>query len=154
MRKILATVATLGLAGLGVLVPVSGAQASAACDAAWDNATSGHFYAYDNTSCSGLLGHTESWDSDWGNSSGPFEGGDTNKASSILHKGTSGLAVMVLNGTGQDWAGGHACIKKSEYYMSSLSGWTFTSGSEYSVNNGISSHQWVPNSDCGKFLDS
>lgn len=32
MRKILATAATLGLAGLGVIVPSGGAQAATACD--------------------------------------------------------------------------------------------------------------------------
>ncbi|MET8828387.1 hypothetical protein ABZX40_21895 [Streptomyces sp. NPDC004610] len=152
MRKILATTATLGLTALGVILPASGAQASAACDTAWNSAVSGRFYAYDHTQCSGFMGSTESWDSDWGNSSGPFQGDDTNKASSILHKGTSGLAVQVFNGTGQDWAGGHTCLAKSEYYMSSLSGHTFTSGEP--VNNGISSHRWVANGSCGKFLNS
>ncbi|MFE5601381.1 hypothetical protein ACFQ8O_19600 [Streptomyces coelicoflavus] len=152
MRKILAAAATLGLAGLGAIVPATGAQASTACDNAWHNARSGYFYAYSGYNCSGYIGSTGSWDSDYGNSSGPFQGGDTNTASSILHKGTSGMAVQVFNGTGQDWGGGHTCIKKSEYYMSSLSGHTFTSGA--GVNNGISSHRWVWNSSCGKFLNS
>lgn len=152
MRRILAAAATLGLAGLGVLVPATGAQASEACDRAWHGALGGYFYAYANDHCSGYLGKTTSWDSDWGNSSGPFQGGDTNEAQSILHKGTSGMAVQVFNGTGQDWGGGHTCIKKSEYYMSDLSGFTFTSG--LGVDNNISSHRWVWNSSCGKFLDS
>ncbi|KAF2778053.1 hypothetical protein ACFWQ6_27900 [Streptomyces coelicoflavus] len=152
MRKILAAAATLGLAGLGAIVPATGAQAATACDTAWHNARSGYFYAYSGYNCSGYIGSTDSWDSDYGNSSGPFQGGDTNTASSILHKGTSGMAVQVFNGTGQDWGGGHTCIKKSEYYMSSLAGHTFTSGA--GVNNGISSHRWVWNSSCGKFLNS
>ncbi|MBD0838711.1 hypothetical protein [Streptomyces sp. TRM68416] len=152
MRKTLATAAVLGLAGLGVLVPTTSAQASENCNLEWHGAMSGHFYAYDGANCVYILGHTASWDSDWGNSTGPFQGGDTNDARSILHKGTSGLAVQVFNGTGQDWGGGHTCIKKSEKYMSDLDGFTFTSGA--SVSNGISSHRWVEESKCGKFLDS
>ena len=152
MRKTLATAATLGLAGLGVILPAGGAQAASACDTAYANAVSGRFYAYNYDNCSGYLGSTDSWDSDWGNSTGPFQGGDTNKAQSILHKGTSGMAVQVFNGTGQDWGGGHTCIKKSEYYMSNLTGHTFTSGA--GVDNNISSHRWVYESSCGKFLNS
>ncbi|WP_399887774.1 hypothetical protein ACGH7X_24010 [Streptomyces sp. BBFR51] len=154
MRKILAATATLGLAGLGVIVPATGAQAATTCDKAWNNARSGYFYAYDGQNCIGNIGSTDSWDSDYGNSSGPFQGSDTNRASSILHKGTSGLAVQVFNGTGQDWSGGHTCIKKSEYYMSDLVGDSFTSGKKYLVNNGISSHRWVPEDKCDRFLDS
>ncbi|KOG31372.1 hypothetical protein [Streptomyces resistomycificus] len=152
MRKTLAAAATLGLAGLAVIVPTSGAQAATPCDNAWNSATNGYFYAYANDNCSGYLGSAEGADSNWGNSQGSFQGGDTNNAESILHKGTSGLAVQVFNGTGEDWAGGHTCIKKSEYYMSSLNGFSFTSG--YDVDNEISSHRWVAEGSCGKFLDS
>ncbi|MFD5631952.1 MULTISPECIES: hypothetical protein [unclassified Streptomyces] len=152
MRKILAAAATIGLAGLAVLIPTSGAQAATACDNAWNSATSGYFYAYSGDNCSGYLGSADGQDANWGNGQGAFQSGDTNNAESILHKGTSGLAVQLFNGTGEDFAGGHTCIKKSEYYMSSLNGFTFTSG--YYVDNEISSHRWVAESSCGKFLDS
>ncbi|WP_200307313.1 hypothetical protein [Streptomyces adelaidensis] len=152
MRKTLATVATLGLAGLAVIVPTSGAQAATACDNAYNSASLGYFYAYSGDNCSGYLGSAEGSDSNWGNSQGSFQDGDTNNAESILHRGSSGLAVQVFNGTGDDWAGGYTCIKKSELYMSSLNGFSFTSG--YDVDNGISSHRWLAEGSCAKFLDS
>ncbi|MBA2947074.1 hypothetical protein [Streptomyces himalayensis] len=152
MRKILATAATFGLASLGVIVPATSAQASVNCDYAWNNAALGYFYAYAAQGCTDYLGRSSGNDSDWGNSTGGFQGSDTNRAGSILHKGTSGMAVQVFNGTGTDWAGGHTCIKQSEYYMSILFPHSFTSG--YQVSDAISSHRWVWASECDKFLDS
>ena len=153
MRKILATAATIGLAGLGALVPAGGAQAATPCDNAWRSAASGFFYAYASDNCTGYLGRADGADSNWGNDQGGFQGSATNNAESILHKGTSGLAVQVFNGTGDDWGGGFTCIKKSELYMSSLNGFSFTSG--YAVDNAISSHRWVTEASCnGQFLDS
>ena len=150
MRRILATAATLGLAGLGVIVPAATAQASAACDTAYKNATSGYFYAYDFDSCSGYLGRDADEDYSWADSSGGFQGADNDDAQSVLNKGTSGMAVKLFRHAG--YAGGHTCLAKAEYYMDDLSGYTFTDGS--SVNNSISSHQWVWHGDCGKFLNS
>ncbi|WP_282688133.1 MULTISPECIES: hypothetical protein [unclassified Streptomyces] len=151
MRKILATAATLSLAGLGAIVPATSAQAaSAACDTAWRNGGSGYVFAYNYTNCSGYFGKASGDDSNWGNSAGGFQGSDNNKASSIVHKGTSGMAVKVYSGTG--YTGGHTCLKKSEYYMSSLIGHTYNNG--VSVNNTISSHKWVWESSCSKFLNS
>ncbi|WP_216589995.1 hypothetical protein [Streptomyces brasiliscabiei] len=150
MRKILATAAALGLAGLGVLVPAGSAQASAACDTAWNNATSGYFYAYANDNCSGVLGKDDGSDANWVDRAGAFQGNDNDDAESILHKGTSGLAVKVYQHINN--GGGHTCIKKSEYYMSSLAGHTYTNGA--SADLSISAHKWVANSECDKFLDS
>jgi hypothetical protein len=155
MRKLPAALATLGLASLAAIVPATSAQASTACDNAWARASSGSFYAYDYTNCSSSLGSTESWDSNWGNSSGPFQGTDNNRASSVLHKGTSGKAVAVYNSTqtpdpDATWTGGHTCISKAEYYVDDLSRNTFTGG--VNVNNAISAHKWVWNSACGKFM--
>lgn len=149
MRKILAAAATLGLAGLGVLVPVSSAQASVACDNAWNSATSGYFYAYDYDSCDTSLGREDGNDSNWADSADGFQGGDNDDAQSVLHKGTSGMHVKLYRHAG--YTGGHTCIAKAEYYMDDLSGFTFTDGSSVNVN--ISSHEWVW-SGCGKFLDS
>ncbi|GAA3771031.1 hypothetical protein ACFS5L_12615 [Streptomyces phyllanthi] len=150
MRKILAAAATLGLAGLGVIVPATAAQASAACDTAWRNAASGYFYAYDYDSCSGTLGLDDDNDANWSDTSGSFQSGDNDDAQSILHKGTSGMAVKVYRHA--SYGGGHTCLKKSEYYMDDLTGHTYTDGS--GVNVSISSHKWVWESDCGKFLNS
>jgi len=155
MRKISILFATLGLVIAGVLLPVASAQASAACDTAWRNATSGNFYAYRYDNCAGYLGSAAGNDANWGDSSGGFQGSDTNKAFSILHKGTSGLAVKVYDGTG--YTGAYSCIKKSEYYVASLYDDSLTGGGPGTgpvrAFNSISSHKWVSESDCyGAFL--
>jgi hypothetical protein len=152
MRKISVLFATLGLVIAGTLFPVASAQAASAnCDAQWRSATSGHFYAYDFSHCSTKLGSSSGNDSNWGDSSGGFRTSDTNKASSILHKGTSGLAVRVYNGTG--YTGQASCIKKSEYYVSNLADDYLTGGGPGSgrvtAYNTISSHKWVRDSACG-----
>lgn len=158
MRKIVAGLFVFGISTLGVAVPVTTAQAAASnCDNAYNAADFGYFYAYDASDCRTLLGRTQSWDSDWGNSTGPFQGGDSNAARSILNKGTSGAAVQVFNGAGQDWAGGNACLTTGEVsggeaYMSDLAGQYFSSGFE--VNNKISSHRWIDPDSCSTFLDS
>ncbi|GAA2114024.1 hypothetical protein [Streptomyces synnematoformans] len=151
MRRILAAAATLGLAGLGALVPASGSQAaSEACDNAWHNAPSGHFRAYNSSNCSGLLGSDPGYDGNWSNSEGRFQGTDNDKATSLVHKGTSGMAVKVYQHS--HYSGGHTCLAKAEYYMDTLSGHYYTNG--VSVNNSISSHEWAWHSNCAKFLDS
>lgn len=154
MRKILATAATLGLAGLGAIVPATSAQASTACDNAWRNATSGYVYAYKYINCDTYLGRDIDEDSNWADSSGGFQGSDNNNATSVLHKGTSGMAVKFYDHV--NYSGGHTCLKKSEVYMDSLGLQYFTSynGTAESANNDISSHNWVWESACSKFLDS
>lgn len=149
MRKSLLAVATAIVVGLGVMVPVSSAQASASCDNAWQNSNFGYFYAYQGYSCSIYLGRDQGNDPNWGDNHGGFRGSDNNAASSILHKGTSGMAVKVYD---HKYGGGHTCLKQAEYYMSILSGHKFTSGEN--VNNDISSHQWVWHGSCSRFLDS
>lgn len=154
MRKISLGAALLAVAGFGLAAaPTASADdvgATATCADAFRGATSGHVYAYDGTNCNGFLGKTESWDSNWGNSVGPFQGNDTNRASSVLNKGTSGMAVQFFNGTGQDWGGGHSCLSRNEAWVTNLSRNYFTSG--YNVNNAISSHRWVWNSSCSAFM--
>ncbi|WP_129788023.1 hypothetical protein [Promicromonospora panici] len=150
MRKISVLLATLGLLAAGTLFPAT-AQASANCDRAWHNATSGYFYAYDGGNCYVYLGRANGNDSNWGDSAGGFRSGDTNKASSILHKGTSGMAVKVYDKTG--YTGAYSCIKKSEYYVSALSDDYLTGGGpgtgRVTAQNTISSHKWVNNTACG-----
>ena len=133
MQRIFVAIATAALVGLVVIFAPS-ARAddmrvfSAACDNAWNGATPGYFYAYSESNCSGFLGKASGNDSDWGNSEGPFQGGDTNKASSILNRGTSGLVVAVYNGTGTDWGGGYTCLRREEFYASYLGDNSFSSG--------------------------
>ena len=147
MRKISVLLATLGLVIAGALFPVS-AQASAACDTAWRNGTSGHFAAFDYINCAGKLGSSTGNDSSWSDSAGGFRGTDGNKAHSLLHRGTSGMAVKVY--TGVSYRGNWGCIKQSEFYVSNLNDDYLTGGSgSYRASNSISSHKWVWNSDCG-----
>ncbi|MEU0382866.1 hypothetical protein [Streptomyces chartreusis] len=152
MRKILATAAALGLATLGALVPAGTAQAAVGCADNYDEATSGYMYAYWNDRCEGYLGRSAGEDSDWGNSTGGFQGSDENRATSLLHKGTSGLAVAFYRLPGFD--GGHICLTKSEKYASTLEDGgdnfafdRFSTG--YVADNRISSHRWVEERDCG-----
>ncbi|WP_328358511.1 hypothetical protein OG800_20810 [Streptomyces sp. NBC_00445] len=148
MRKILATAATLGLASLGAIVPATGAQAATPCENAYNALASGRFAAYNATNCGTLLGSTEGQDQDWGNSTGVFSGRDTNQATSLINKGTSGMRVQLFNGTGDDWAGGNTCLAAGEK-ISNLDNQYFSTGIE--VNNQISSHRWIW-SGCGAGL--
>jgi hypothetical protein len=147
MRKISVLLATLGLVAAGVLFPAS-AQASAACDTAWRGTQSGYFRAYNYVNCSGYMGSANGNDSSWGDSAGGFRGSDGNAAHSLVHKGTSGMAVKVY--TGVSYSGNWGCIKQSEFYVSSLSGDRLTGGpGSYNAWDSISSHKWVWNGDCG-----
>jgi hypothetical protein len=150
MRKIPAVLAALAFAGLGVVVPATSAQAAVNCSDNYTKAQAGYMYAYKHAYCESHLGNSDSWDSDWGNSSGPFQGGDTNEASSILNKGNSS-EVQFFNGTGQDWAGGHICLSRGEAYASNLEDDEFHNGVD--ANDEISSHRWVSpsNNNCEKW---
>ncbi|MEW2551291.1 hypothetical protein ACWGRF_21190 [Streptomyces zhihengii] len=155
MRKMLSALAVLGLATLGTVVPAATAQAAAGCADNYDVATSGNVYAYWNQFCEGHIGNTPSYDSDWGNSSGPFQGSDDNRATSLLHKGTSGQAVAFYRLSG--YGGGHICLTKGEQYASTLvdnndpyAKDRFTNGDP--ADNRISSHRWVDQDACGSFM--
>lgn len=148
MRRILAAAATLGLAGLGAIVPAAGAQASEACDNAWAATPSGSLRAYRDIHCSVILGTDDGSDSNWADSSGAFQGTDNDAASSLVHKGTSGMHLRFFVNAGE--TGGYTCLAKAEYYMDSVVGYTFSSG--VAVNDNISAHDWVWS--CDRFLDS
>ncbi|MFJ6074290.1 hypothetical protein ACIQFU_26250 [Streptomyces sp. NPDC093065] len=155
MRKWFAATAAVGIALLGVSLPAGTAQAATACDNAWNGMPTGYMRAYQNAYCGGdMLGQSAGNDSNWGNGQGAFQGSDTNRASSVLNKGTTSgttyTAVQFLNGTGTDWGGGYICLKRGELYADYLGDNYFTSG--YNVNDAISSHRWLPPSACSKFL--
>lgn len=152
MRKTSVLLATLGLAVAGALLPITSAQASAACDTAWNNATSGRFGAFENTNCAGILGSDADDDSNWADSVGSFQGSDNDKASSLLHKGTSGLAVKVYSDA--NYRGNYGCVSKGEKYVSTLHDNYLNGGDAYyRAWDSISSHKWVTEWDCnGAFM--
>ncbi|MFJ6849614.1 peptidase inhibitor family I36 protein [Streptomyces sp. NPDC091271] len=145
MRKAFAALTTVAVASLGALVPATSAQA-ADCSDAMAGALSGYMYAYDSTNCSGHLGHASGDDSNWGDSALSFQGGDTNKASSVLNNGNS-YEVKFYNGTGG--TGGHICLSRSEGWASSLLGDSFTTGA--AANNSISGHAWSSAANCSRW---
>ncbi|MET9105549.1 hypothetical protein [Streptomyces zhihengii] len=147
MKKMPAALTVLAMAALGVAVPVSSAQAAATCADNYSSAASGYMYAYDYTYCEGLLGRAAGNDANWGDSGGSFQGGDANKATSILNKGNN-QEVQFFNGT-STWTGGHICLSRNEGYASDLTNDYFTSG--VLVSNAISSHRWVSAGTCDKW---
>lgn len=158
MRKLGIAVTVMGLTALGLAVPATAAQATgtgalgAVCDSKWPG-RDGYVRAWDGKDCSGTyLGGTESWDSDWGNSSGPFQGSDANRASSVMNSGFTGGrdVVAFYRLTGFDAPGGYNCLKAQELYVDDLSRNTYTNGQN--MNNSISSHQWVNANACSRFM--
>lgn len=153
MRKISVLLATVGLVIAGALFPVASAQAdSLRCARMWnEETTAGNFYAYNSGDCGDVLGWSSGNDANWGDSAGGFRGSDTNRANSILNKGTSGMAVKVYDGTG--YTGAYACIKRSELYVSILTDDYLTGGvhptDRVRAHDTISSHKWVQDSACG-----
>ncbi|TXS19048.1 peptidase inhibitor family I36 protein [Streptomyces sp. wa22] len=145
MRKAFAVLTTAAVASLGALVPATSAQA-ADCRDAMAGALSGYMYAYDSANCNGHLGHASGDDLNWGDSALSFQGGDNNKASSILNNGNS-YEVKFYSGTGG--TGGHICLSRSEGWASNLSDDDFTNGA--SANNSISGHAWSSASNCSRW---
>ncbi|NGO81092.1 hypothetical protein G6045_36340 [Streptomyces sp. YC504] len=151
MRRIPAYLSALALGGLGAIVPATSAHADNwTCSDNYTAAAYGYMYAYQDHTChGGVIGYSNSWDSDWGNSNGPFQGADTNSASSVLNKGS--ITVKFFNGTGQDWDGGYVCLTKNEAYATNIADNYFTGGGSISVTDKISSHKWVTNDSCAPY---
>ncbi|MFB7587888.1 hypothetical protein [Streptomyces sp. NPDC056169] len=152
MKRIIGSAAAvLGLAAGSVLVGTP-AQASAACDDFYnDNAKSGYVYAWNLTNCSGLLGGDVDDDYDWGDSSGSFQGSDTNNAESVMNKGVSdGYSIVRFsNYTAYDTAHGYGCLSVGEKYADTLWDDRMSDGSP--AHNSISSHKWVSGG-CNKWF--
>ncbi|MET9831234.1 hypothetical protein ABZ078_18475 [Streptomyces sp. NPDC006385] len=159
MRRTVAAFTTLGLAVLGLTATATSAHAGAVCDSKWPG-RDGMVRAWQLADCSGTyLGGTESYDSDWGNSSGPFQGTDENRATSVMNSGTYGGndVVAFYRLTGYQHKEGYGCLKPGELYVDDLSRNKFTAasnGTRYNMDNRISSHQWVTASACraGSFI--
>ncbi|WP_267242971.1 hypothetical protein [Streptomyces sp. PR69] len=160
MRKIRIAAAALALAGASSVIPISAAQASPsataanACENIRDNNWGdGNFRAYRYTYCSGWMGTTPSWDSHWGNNSGPFRGNEDDAATSLVNTGAddpNGL-VAVRFWSKKDYKGGYLCIRQNDYVDNlarDINGnvQRMTNGSK--ANNNITSHEWVTNGAC------
>jgi hypothetical protein len=147
MRKLPAALTVLAMAALGTVVPVSAAHAVESCRDNHEGADLGYMYAFDSVNCVGFLGKAKESDDNWGDSQYSFQGGDTNKASSIINKGEI-RHVQFFNGT-DTYTGGHTCLSRIEGFASDLTDNTFTSG--VSANNSISSHRWVDAGACDRW---
>ncbi|MBV7699005.1 hypothetical protein [Streptomyces sp. TRM70350] len=144
MRKTAAALAALGLAVLGVSATATTAHAGPICNSKWpgNNNRDGMVRAWQLNDCSGIyLGGTQSWDSDWGNSSGPFQGNDDNRASSVMNSGYVGDFDIVAFYRLPGYGGGYACLAPDELFADKLSDNYFTNDDP--VDNRISSHRWV-----------
>ncbi|MCQ9178106.1 hypothetical protein KMT30_03430 [Streptomyces sp. IBSBF 2953] len=155
MRKLTISLATLGLAALGIALPAT-AHAGPGCNANWNShGRDGNVRAWDGTDCGGtLLGVTPGNDSDWQDAVGPFQGSDGDAASSVMNSGYVGgkdvVAFYYLKGY-DDHA--YGCLKPGELFVDDLSRSKFTDG-VHNMNNNIRSHVWVAASACapGSFI--
>ncbi|MER6466550.1 hypothetical protein ACWC4D_05895 [Streptomyces sp. NPDC001288] len=152
MRKMTIALATLGLAALGLSVPVN-AHAVSGCNAKWPG-RDGYVRAWRDADCQGeLLGATAGNDPDWGDNYDAFRSGDQNAASSVMNSGFVGgkdvVAFYYVPGY-PDWA--YGCLKPGELYVDNLARNHFTNGEN--MNDNIMSHVWVASSACapGSFI--
>jgi hypothetical protein len=164
MRKIVTTLAAMGLACLGAVIPAgtshaaadseAGAQATR-CDTMYNEASWGDVHAYRYTDCGDHIGHSEGDDSDWGNTSGPFQN-VADRASSVLNKGHSGGedVVAFYRVTNYAHASGYGCLKTGEKYIDDLNDVRYVNRTSQDMDNSISSHRWVTASACSGFMDT
>lgn len=153
MRKLTMALAALGLATAGLAVPATAAQAdgvsiqAGGCEDDWTG-SDGYVKAWDLKNCEGtLLGKAQGDDGHWGNGAGGFKNGD-NKASSVMNSGIPGGEDVVAFYRLPNQTGGYGCLDVSEFYADDLSDNYYWPGRTVSMNNSISSHQWVYPSGC------
>ncbi|MFF7736425.1 MULTISPECIES: hypothetical protein [unclassified Streptomyces] len=158
-RHLLATLVTTAALGLALPLPSAHAAGSAAtgagCDAEYFKYKGdGKVRAYHETDCRVLLGADAGDDPNWGDGAGQFQGGDNDNAFSVLNTGTysGGYDVVAFYvSTDYDWQrGGYSCLKRSEIYVDDLARNDSTGG--YPMWYNISSHRWVTESACAKFM--
>ncbi|MEU3221631.1 hypothetical protein ABZ695_00550 [Streptomyces sp. NPDC006976] len=149
MRKLGMSIAALGLAAAGLVVPAAAAQASATgaasnhCNDIWPG-RNGKVYAYNETYCNGVLGYTAGNDADWNKAGGGFTSA-SDKASSVLNAGYTGGNDTVKFYYLANYTGGYGCIGPNEYFVDNLARNTLSNGA--SANNNIRSHKWVSSCD-------
>ncbi|MET7370278.1 hypothetical protein ABZS61_31290 [Streptomyces sp. NPDC005566] len=149
MRKLGMSIAALGLAAAGLVVPATAAHAATSgasanhCNEIWPG-RNGKVYAYDSTYCNGYLGSTAGDDSSWDSAGGGFEN-DYDKASSVLNAGYTGSYDIVKFHYLANYSGGYNCLDANEFFVDDLSRNTFSTGQN--MNNNIRSHKWVNSCD-------
>lgn len=162
MRKLGTAVVALGLAIAGLAVPATTAQAAPGGATASNCAfvfnqigRDGQFRAYNLVNCKELHGADEGDDPNWADSSGVFTGSyDNDAASSLMNNGYIGGedVVAVYRHTGYRDRDGYGCLAAGELYADYLGdNYYYESDvgqTRITMNNSISSHQWVYTSDC------
>ncbi|MEU5397308.1 hypothetical protein [Streptomyces tibetensis] len=147
MRKLTVSLATLGLAALGLAMPAT-AHAGPGCNANWNShGRDGNVRAWDGYDCQGrLLGLSPIDDVNWSDPYGHFRGVG-NMASSVMNSGyVGGKDVVAFYWLVQFQDIAYGCLKPGEKYVDNLSRNRFTNGEN--MNNAILSHAWVTASAC------
>ncbi|MFF4384572.1 hypothetical protein [Kitasatospora sp. NPDC001547] len=118
----------------------------------------GAVIAWEDTWCTGsLLGTALGNDANWGDASGPFQGSDNNRASSVMNNGLSdpnGLVHVAFYrdaGGGDAWRNGYACLRQGQF-VGNLALRVFGGGGGGEVADAISSHQWVTTGACSSWM--
>ncbi|MFJ6382497.1 hypothetical protein ACIQI7_21145 [Kitasatospora sp. NPDC092039] len=119
---------------------------------------SGAVIAWEDTWCTGTrLGIAYGNDVNWSDGSGPFQGSDNDRASSVMNNGTwdaNGLVHVAFYrdaGGGDAWRNGYACLKQGQY-VGNLAQRVFVGGGGGEVADAISSHQWVTFEACSSWM--
>ncbi len=154
MRRLTVSLATLGLTALGLALPAT-AHAGPGCNAEWNShGRDGNVRACDFFDCGGeLLGVTPGDDPEWGDSYGPFQGPDVNRAVSVMNSGfVGGKDVVAFYYFGHYNDRAYGCLNPGEKYVDSLARNHYTNGAR--MYQSIESHAWVAASACapGSFI--
>ncbi|MFF4078303.1 hypothetical protein ACFYZN_02730 [Streptomyces sp. NPDC001777] len=155
MRKMMSAATVAGLAVIGLALPGAVAQATPASTCTYKEDGMVHAWRYAN--CTGdHLGQAEGDDWNWGDNTGPFQGDDDNRASSVMNSGrndTNGynyVAFYRLPGNpANTWSSGYICMDRGDWVVD-LANERFTTGQV--VDDSISAHAWVKGSACSKFM--
>ncbi|WP_060882719.1 hypothetical protein [Streptomyces caniscabiei] len=144
MHKLTTTAALLGLAGLGLAVPATAAQAAdsavVGCGDLWGR-PDGKVYAWDLPNCEGSplpIPDSGAWGPD-----------ASDRASSVMNRGYPGGLDHVAFYHHANHAGGHGCLAPGELYAADLADNRYSDGA--SANNSISAHRWVNRNSCASF---
>ncbi|MFC8670242.1 MULTISPECIES: hypothetical protein [Streptomyces] len=159
MSKKTRALAAVGLTALfTVMIPattVQAAPASANCDNEyWQYAGDGNVHIYYEADCRSLnVKYGDGDDFNWSDGLGHFAWSDNDAVSSVMNTGTYSGGWDVVKfyvDANYSEAQGYSCLKRSEIYVDDLSRNTSTTG--HTMNNSISSHKWVTQSACAKFM--
>ncbi|WP_336214087.1 hypothetical protein [Nonomuraea sp. LPB2021202275-12-8] len=176
MPRIRSALAAVGLAAASLAIPLAGTPAAAESESESESATmlwncravreqvgleDGRARAFDGKDCHTPLGADEGNDYDWGDSTGQFQKGDTNAASSLMNNGYSGGrdVIAFYDITAWDYRYGYSCLAHDELFADDLSDNKFSkittgpyTGKQNPMDNRISSHRWVTRDDCNTFV--